>query len=185
MNGAINLLPPEYLPRQRSLSGPAITAIALSSLLLAAYLIFLVQWGLMSRRVALLERQLALYEPQAQQTAAAKSTITEWQQKERELQRLAKEGRRWQPLLAMLNDALPQEVWLTRLEENEAKGELTLAGESTSLQAIGSFLNNLQAGGCWQAVNLQEVKGNGSSLAFTIQAVFKGMRVETGNITAK
>ncbi|KYH31366.1 PilN domain-containing protein [Neomoorella mulderi] len=180
MSFAINLLPPEYLPQRRSLPKGAIIAVALGGLLLTLYLIFLLQWALASRRAALLEDQLALYEPQAQQAATSKSAISEWQQKERELQRLVKERRRWQPVLAAINDALPREIWLARLEANEAKGELILAGGSTSLQAIGNFLNNLQASGLWQAVNLQEVKGNGSSLAFTIQAVFKGTRPETG-----
>ncbi|CEP66042.1 Fimbrial assembly PilN [Moorella glycerini] len=179
MSFAINLLPPEYLPR-RSLPKGAIIALALGGLLLTLYLIFLVQWGLASRRAALLEDQLALYEPQAQQAATSKSAISEWQQKERELQRLVKERRRWQPVLAAINDALPREIWLARLEANEAKGELILAGGSTSLQAIGNFLNNLQASGLWQAVNLQEVKGNDGNLVFTFQAVFKGTRPETG-----
>lgn len=184
MSVAINLLPPEYLPRRRSLPKGAVIALALGGLLLTLYLIFLVQWGLAARRAALLEAQLALYEPRAQQAASSKNAINEWQQKERELQRLVKERRRWQPILAAINDALPREIWLTRLEENGAKGELILAGGSTSLQAIGNFLNNLQGSGLWQAVNLQEVKGNGSSLAFTIQAVFKGARAETGKTEA-
>ncbi|WP_338823318.1 hypothetical protein MHOCP_15420 [Moorella humiferrea] len=180
MSVAINLLPPEYLPRRRSLPRRTAIALALAGFLVTLYFIFLVQWGLTARRVAGVEAQLALYEPQAQQAATSKSAISEWQQKERELQRLVKERRRWQPVLAAINDALPREIWLTRLEANEAKGELILAGGSTSLQAIGNFLNNLQASGLWQAVNLQEVKGNGSSLTFTIQAVFKGTRPETG-----
>jgi type IV pilus assembly protein PilN len=184
MSVAINLLPPEYLPQRRSLPKGAIIALALGGLLLTLYLLFLIQWGLMARRVAGVEAQLAQYEPQAQQATASKSAISEWQQKERELQRLVKERRRWQPVLAAINDALPQEIWLTRLEANEAKEELILAGGSTSLQAIGNFLNNLQASGLWQTVNLQEVKGNGSSLAFTIQAVFKGARAETGKTEA-
>ncbi|PRR69917.1 PilN domain-containing protein [Neomoorella humiferrea] len=180
MSVTINLLPPEYLPRRRSLPRRTAIALALTGFLVTLYFIFLVQWGLTARRVAGVEAQLALYEPQAQQAETSKSAISEWQQKERELQRLVKERRRWQPVLAAINDALPREIWLTRLEANEAKGELILAGGSTSLQAIGNLLNNLQTSGLWQAVNLQEVKGNGSSLTFTIQAVFKGTRPETG-----
>ncbi|MEW8958232.1 MAG: PilN domain-containing protein [Moorella sp. (in: firmicutes)] len=180
MSVAINLLPPEYLPRRRSLPRRTAIALALAGFLVTLYFIFLVQWGLTARRVAGVEAQLALYEPQAQQAATSKSAISEWQQKERELQRLVQERRRWQPVLAAINDALPREIWLTRLEANEAKGELILAGGSTSLQAIGNLLNNLQTSGLWQVVNLQEVKGNGSSLTFTIQAVFKGTRPETG-----
>lgn len=180
MSLAINLLPPEYRPRRRSLPKTANLAIILGCLTLALYLIFLIQWGLASRRAALLEKQLALYEPQVQQATSSKNTAGEWQQKEQALQRLAKERRLWHPILAAINGALPGEVWLTRLEENEAQGELVLGGESISLQAIGVFLNNLQGMEAWQEVTLQEIKGNGASLSFVIRAVFKGGQTGTG-----
>ncbi|WP_258359252.1 PilN domain-containing protein [Moorella sulfitireducens] len=179
MNTAINLLPPEYRPQRLSLSRGAIIAFTSGGLLLTLYVLFLIQLGITSRRVARLEEQLALYEPRAQQAAAAGNEINEWQQKERELERLVKERRRWQPVLTAINDALPQEIWLVRMEEDGAKGELILAGRSNSLRAIAIFINNLQDSDIWQAVNLQEVKGNGDILNFTIRAVFKDARGDT------
>ncbi|MDN5344854.1 MAG: type pilus assembly protein PilN [Clostridia bacterium] len=173
MNASINLLPPEYL-RRRSLPRGTLLVFIGGAVLLGLYVAFLVQMGLTSKRLAQVEGELALYEPRAQQALADRQAITEWQAKSKELQRLLAARRRWQEVLATINAALPPEVWLTRLEEDSAKGEIHLAGGSTSLQAIGAFLNNLQGSKTWQAVNLQEVKGNGNTLTFTIQALWQG-----------
>lgn len=182
MSVAINLLPPEYRPRQSEpLSRGLLVAFIAGGVVLLIYLAFLGQMFLISRRVAMIEQQLAFYQSGASQAQASQKAISDWQQREKALQRLVSEERRWEPILKTINEALPGEVWLTGLEEDEGKGLLTLTGGSTSLGAVGDFLNNLQGSNLWQAVTLREVKGNGSSLNFTIQAVFKGAPGSRGN----
>lgn len=182
MSVAINLLPPEYRPRQREpLSRGLLIAFIAAGVILLIYLAFLGQMFLISRRVAIIEQQLDFYQSGASQAQASQKAISDWQQREKALQRLVTEKRRWEPILKTINEALPHEVWLIGLEEDEGKGLLTLTGGSTSLGAVGDFLNNLQGSNLWQAVTLQEVKGNGSSLNFTIQTVFKGAPGSRGN----
>ncbi|BCV21804.1 PilN domain-containing protein [Moorella sp. Hama-1] len=180
MSIAINLLPPEYRPRRHQLSRRVIIALVAGGLVLLAYVAFLGEMALAARRVAWLEGQLALYAPGAQQAAASNTALGDWRQKERELEQLVQNGRRWGQMLKTINEALPADAWLTGLEEDEGKGELTLTGGSTSLGGIGDFLTNLQGTNLWSMVSLQEVKGNGQSLTFTLRAVFPGAPGDAG-----
>lgn len=183
MSIAVNLLPPEYRPQRRQVPRMVLIPLVAGGLLLVAYIVFLGEMALAARRVAWLEGQLALYGPGAQQAAASTAALGDWRQKERELQQLVQNGHRWGQMLKTINAALPAATWLTGLEEDEAKGELILAGGSTSLQGIGDFLTNLQGTNLWSQVNLQEVKGNGQNLTFTLRAVFPGARGGDGGKT--
>lgn len=173
MSIAINLLPPEYRPR-RQISRGWLIALVAGGLVLLAYVVFLGEMALAARRVAWLDRQMALYEPGAQQATASNAALGDWWQKERELEQLTQNSRRWGQMLKTINDALPADAWLTGLEEDEVKKEITLTGGSTSLKGIGDFLSNLQGSSLWQEVTLQEVKGNDQGLTFTLRAVFPG-----------
>jgi len=175
MSKAINLLPPELLPRRRGLSKTGFLTLVLV-LLAGLYLAFSGYMWFSARRVDWIERQLALLEPQVRRVAAYEQQIKLWQEKERELQRLLKETRRWGPIITAINGAMSPGAELIRLEENEVQGRLIIEGRSTSLEAVGVVLKKLQQGSFWQAVELQEVKGNEAYLNFTIEAIFKGAK---------
>lgn len=174
MNKAINLLPPELLPRRRGLSKAGFIKLAL--LLLAVfYIAFLSYMYFYARRVDWIERQLALLEPQARRAEFYENQLKLWQERERELRRLLRETRRWEPIITAVNGAIYPGAELIRLEENEEQGRLIIEGRSKSLEAVGIVLKNLQQCSYWQVVELSEVISDGADLVFKIQATFKGV----------
>lgn len=182
MNLTINLLPPELLPRRSTPPKKIFIGLACGFFFLSLYIAFLINIWILSGKVAELEKELALYEPKVAQAAASQKAAAEWRQKEKALQQLVGERKLRRPVLTAVNASLPAEVWLTRLEINDEKGELILGGVGDNLAAIGNFIQNLRSRGLWQEVSLQEVKnGVDGRLAFAIKAVSKTNPVVNGD----
>jgi Tfp pilus assembly protein PilN len=185
MSASINLLPPEMYPRnqrrhyqrqqRQPISRKRMLAIIVGVLLGGLYMAFMGHMWLQAEQLALLESELAPLEARYRQVLACEEEISFLETRTVELQKTLDGGlRRWGAIITDINEAMPPEAVLLKLEENEVRGELVIEGNSTSLEAVGIFLKNLQRNSYWQAVNLQEVKGSGTILTFTIQASFNG-----------
>lgn len=178
----INLAP----PREKRRSGLASPGMNLG-LLFGALFVLLVggiggYWWMLSSESARLQREIA---ENQQELERLKTVIAEGQRFKREKEELerrlnaiesvARLQTRPVYLVDAVADMLPQDLWLTRMEE---KGQqLRLAGTAFSTTAIADFMANLKASGRFKDVDLvehkQDLTKSPRTIAFEVSCRFE------------
>ena len=156
----INLIPPEYRPnplvdlrRVFLLTGAIVVLLASLAFFGWNYLTS----NNLAERIAVLEGQIAVYDPAMAELEGLEAFIAKVRQWEKEVEEIGGLYPPHQEVFWSLAAALPQEAWLTEVEIIPGE-KLTVRGNSLNFRAMGRLLENINGVAFFQSSFLKEVR---------------------------
>ena len=153
----INLLPPKT--RQRISIGAPPFGIIFGLLIVAAVVGIGGWWALLSRQVSNLEDEIARGRAELTTLKAVIAEGQRFKQEKEDLERrlatielLAQGQTRPVYLMDAMADAIPQDLWLTLVEEKQ--NQLKLVGAAFSTTAVADLMSNLRRSGRFRDVDI-------------------------------
>jgi len=174
----INLLPEELRPSKKLIWYRLRPYLALAFIFLAifsSYFYLMVQSRALERELKEIEKQVAINKTGEQTALEEEKRLQSLREKKNELEQLAKDRMRWSQFLSVLNDTVPQDVWLTKIEKSP-ENKLRITGHSANFKSVGDFFLALKDFAVLENVKLEsvhEVSSRESVLEFSITADLK------------
>jgi Tfp pilus assembly protein PilN len=156
----INLLPLEYRPKPlvelwRVLLITAAIVVLLASLAFLGWNYY--TCNTLAERISVLEGQIAVYDPAMAELEGLEVFIAKVRQWEKEMEGIRSLYPQHQQFLWSLATALPQEVWLTKVEIEPEK-KLIVKGNTMNFRAMGQLLENINGVAFFKSSAIKEIK---------------------------
>jgi type IV pilus assembly protein PilN len=180
----INLLAPERPTEKKKKSASAAAPGAFQAYLLltlfagGAAFVCAAAWWYKTAQLKDLDSRIAADEKRQRDLQAIKVQVDAFQKKKTLLEnkvnlieQLKAQQKGPVHMLDEISKALPDFVWLTKLDE--AAGRVTFTGQSNSLTAVADFISALQRSGWFPQVDLVQSTEEANIVNFTLAGVFK------------
>lgn len=179
----INLLAPDRKASKKKAAAPSAPGALQAYLIFGFFLVGALVlcgmgWWWKASALNLLVKKTAAAEEKKKSLQAIAKQVQEFQKQKAELEnkkavleRLKADQRAPVHLLDEVSKALPDFVWLTKLDETS--GAVALGGQAVSLSAVADFMTALQRSGYFPSMELVSSKEGDGGVTFALSGRFK------------